>query len=653
MKNLYIFDEAANSSQNGIGTYIAELRSHLRDVVRVNVLSFNDKVGLFRKENADGVTYYRFPVFCGGAVLNNVDTAMAIMRMEIPDAEGNVFLLNYFLCNGLLKALKEFFPLSKTVFVVHDQTWTERLLGDVRKFRTIVKGAGRGRLQHDEHDLLRHLFMKEAEMYRLADRCVVMNADTLTLLRNVYGVAPGKTVLIPNGRDLKCGRTSRRQRDGIRKRLLLAPQDKVLLYVGRTTECKGFHAALAAFEKIVRKHPCAKLVVLGRVHDLDVVTRLCPRGKARIVLAGQVAAEELAQWYRAADVGLVPSYSEQCGYAGMEMLASGLAVVASDGIGVRRMFRNGYNAVVAKIGNRKTNRAFVNSLVRAVETVLEMDDGAKRTLQDNARRTYLERYTMAAVKSAFVKLIDQLAGNGAEQPALPLPALPHKDLVYDLVLKCNGISSPGLLDGRMGIVSTLSQYAVKYGVEPLRNFCAEATNRCISALPSRTDASFSAGLSGIGWALEFLSAANIAEMDTLEVCRELDQRLMLSNPARMADLSLETGLEGVVAYVNAHLCNNMGRQVFAPSYLEEVKKALGNLPENAPDGLNEQAAIFGKLMRGESCRPDMSLLRFVGPSQPRKAGLQHGLAGQLVCSMYGVERPGPSPSPALVCQAKD
>ncbi len=105
MKNMYIFDEAANSSQNGIGTYIAELKRHLRDVVRVNVLSFNDTVSSFRKEYVDGVTCYRFPVFCGGAVLNNPETASAVIRLEIPDAPGNVFLLNYFLCIGLQQGL--------------------------------------------------------------------------------------------------------------------------------------------------------------------------------------------------------------------------------------------------------------------------------------------------------------------------------------------------------------------------------------------------------------------------------------------------------------------------------------------------------------------------------------------------------------------
>lgn len=49
MKKLYIFDEYANSLQNGIGTYIGDLKKYLSDVVEVSVLSFNDTVGSFQK----------------------------------------------------------------------------------------------------------------------------------------------------------------------------------------------------------------------------------------------------------------------------------------------------------------------------------------------------------------------------------------------------------------------------------------------------------------------------------------------------------------------------------------------------------------------------------------------------------------------------
>ena len=84
------------------------------------------------------MTYMRFPFFCGGAFLDNYEIGLSIIRMEVNDAEENIFLLNYFLCDALLRGLKEYFPMSKTVFVVHDQIWTERLLGDIEKFKTIM-----------------------------------------------------------------------------------------------------------------------------------------------------------------------------------------------------------------------------------------------------------------------------------------------------------------------------------------------------------------------------------------------------------------------------------------------------------------------------------------------------------------------------------
>ena len=185
MKRLYIFDEYANSSQNGIGTYIADLKRFLSDVVEVSVLSFNDTVGSFRKEEKDGVTYYRFPAFCSGSFLGNYEVGLAVMRLEIADAPCNVFLLNYFLCNDLLRALKEYYPLSKTVFVIHDQIWTEKLLGDRRKLKQIINNPEAG----DGYSVLRNQVLKEREMYELADKVVTVSEDTQELLRSDYGLA--------------------------------------------------------------------------------------------------------------------------------------------------------------------------------------------------------------------------------------------------------------------------------------------------------------------------------------------------------------------------------------------------------------------------------------------------------------------------------
>lgn len=629
MKRLYIFDEYANSSQNGIGTYIGDLKKHLSDVVEVSVLSFNDTVGSFRKEEKEGVTYYRFPAFCSGSFLGNCEVGLTVMRLEIADASCNIFLLNYFLCNDLLRAMKEYYPLSKTVFVIHDQIWTEKLLGDRRKLKRIINNPEAG----DGYSVLRNQVLREREMYELADKVVTVSEDTQELLRSVYCLAAGKISFIPHGKEICSMSRSLRTRNAKRKKMLLDADEKIMLYVGRATRCKGFHATLAAFEKVAQAFPQVKLVVLGRVNDVSEVVRLCPTSKTRIVFAGLVGKEELRSWYQVADIGLVPSYSEQCGYAGMEMMACGLPIVASDGQGVRRMFKDGYNSVVAKIGNREKPEVFVNNLGRAMMALLEMDDQQLDRLRRNARRTYSENYAMRGMKDAYLRLIDELASEDKNDSVAILPKEADRSALYEMILGCNDLYSRGLFKGRMGVVLALMEYSRKYALLPLKDFCIYTIQRCTVLVPGNTETGFASGMAGIGWALDYLKWRNLVDIDTAGICREIDRRLMRCSPLRTADYTLDTGLEGLLIYVNLHLYNNRGKTVFEDSYLAELRTVVKNLPANAGDNLRAQASLFERLIDGEECEPDVSLSQFVGDFRNGDITLRHGLAGKLLGSL--------------------
>lgn len=629
MKKLYIFDEYANSLQNGIGTYIGDLKKHLSDVVEVSVLSFNDAAGSFRKEEKEGVTYYRFPAFCSGSFLGNCEVGLAVLRLEIADAPCNVFLLNYFLCNDLLRALKEYYPLSKTVFVIHDQIWTEKLLGDRRKLKRIINNPEAG----DGYSVVRNRVLMEREMYELADNVVTVSEDTQGLLRSVYGLAAEKVSFIPHGKDI-CGKSrGLRMRNAKRKKMLLGADEKIMLYVGRTTRCKGFHATLAAFEKVAQAFPQVKLVVLGRASDVSEVVRLCPVSKARIVFAGLVGKEELSRWYRVADIGLVPSYSEQCGYAGMEMMAWGLPIVASDGLGVRKMFKDGYNSVVAKIGNREKPEVFVNNLRRAMTALLEMDDRQIDRLRRNARRTYRERYALREMKDAYLRLIDELAAEDKNSSVALLPKETDRAALYEMVLRCNDLCSRGLFRGRMGVVLALMEYSRKHALLPLRDFCIYTIQRCTALVPGNAETGFASGMAGIGWALDYLKWRNLVDMDTAEICREIDRKLMRCSPLRTVDYTLDTGLEGLLTYVNLHLYNNRGKTVFEDSFLAELRTVVKELPANAGDNLRALASLFERLIGGEECEPDVSLSQFVGDFRNGDITLRHGLAGKLLDSL--------------------
>lgn len=72
----------------------------------------------------------------------------------------------------------------------------------------------------------------------------------------------------------------------------------------------------------------------------------------KVTYTGHLERKELKKWYQMADIGVIPSYTEQCSYVGIEMMMHGLPIVTSDGFGLRDMFKDQGNAIVVPIGKR-------------------------------------------------------------------------------------------------------------------------------------------------------------------------------------------------------------------------------------------------------------------------------------------------------------
>lgn len=111
--------------------------------------------------------------------------------------------------------------------------------------------------------------------------------------------------------------------------------DLLLLYVGRMQHVKGTDTAVEALAALTRLDPVlaarTRLVMLGEGTDPAALTaRIDSAGlHGRVEILPPVPAAVLADWYRAADLVLVPSRSESFGFAAAEAQACGAPVVAS------------------------------------------------------------------------------------------------------------------------------------------------------------------------------------------------------------------------------------------------------------------------------------------------------------------------------------
>jgi D-inositol-3-phosphate glycosyltransferase len=179
----------------------------------------------------------------------------------------------------------------------------------------------------------------EVQVVEAADRLIANTDREAEELVQLYDADPGKVVVVPPGVDLDLfgpgDRRAARAATGL-------PQDaKVLLFVGRIQPLKAPEVLVHAAAELLARHPdwVGELVVavlggpsgsgLAHPHGLEDLARDLGIA-ASVRFAPPVSREELAQWYRAADLVVVPSHSESFGLVAVEAQACGTPVVAAD-----------------------------------------------------------------------------------------------------------------------------------------------------------------------------------------------------------------------------------------------------------------------------------------------------------------------------------
>jgi D-inositol-3-phosphate glycosyltransferase len=199
----------------------------------------------------------------------------------------------------------------------------------------------------------------EDEVVAAADRLVANTCDEARQLTELYGASPQRVKTVSPGVDLSVFRpVAASGPDGaVRRRLGLPPDAVVLVFAGRIQPLKGPDVALRAAAALLRVSPglADRLVVVfvggPSGSEVGAPGRLSALATA-LGLADHVRFEppcsqpELADWFRAATMVLVPSHSESFGLVALEAQACGTPVVAAAVGGLRTAVRDGFSGVL-------------------------------------------------------------------------------------------------------------------------------------------------------------------------------------------------------------------------------------------------------------------------------------------------------------------
>ena len=196
----------------------------------------------------------------------------------------------------------------------------------------------------------------EGEVVAAADRLVANTEDEARQLVELYGATPWRVETVPPGWTCRCS--------GLRllwpagpAAARAGPDAIVLVFAGRIQPLKGPDVVLRAAASLLRLAPelADRLVVVfvggpsgsevGAPGRLDGLA--CELGVAgRVRFEPPCPHRDLADWYRAATLVLVPSHSESFGLVALEAQACGTPVAAAAVGGLRTAVRDGFSGVL-------------------------------------------------------------------------------------------------------------------------------------------------------------------------------------------------------------------------------------------------------------------------------------------------------------------
>ncbi|MDO8642881.1 MAG: glycosyltransferase [Candidatus Woesearchaeota archaeon] len=265
--------------------------------------------------------------------------------------------------------------------------------------------------QHNPHDT-------RFRVYDASDALVCFSVFGRESVINGRKDLREKTILIPNGVELPLEHGTR---DTLRRTTApgappISPDDLVLLYVGRIAERKGLERIAEAFPAIhqhartaLRKR--ARLVIVGDGNP-NIKNYMATRLGAvagDVYFAGRIMDPvKLGEWYRRADLVLVPSDYESFSLSAADAMIRGIPVAITANSAPKELFVDPGLAW----GMQPTTRSLTDTVVQVMG---KLDGREAGTMCRRAQTTAATEYSIKTVAGKTAELYERLTkGNGYE-----------------------------------------------------------------------------------------------------------------------------------------------------------------------------------------------------------------------------------------------
>jgi glycogen(starch) synthase len=228
--------------------------------------------------------------------------------------------------------------------LVHGHDWLVAVAGDhlANRFRcplvVTIHATEYGRHQGwVETHPQSHIHGVERWMANRADRVITCSHYMRGHVADIYGLEESRVTVIPNGID-PLDLQPVDDLDRLRAQFA-APDEQLVVLVGRLVYEKGFQLALEALPGLIERLGNVRFLVAGSgTHEQELRDQAAELGlDGHGTFLGWIGDDVLHSLYRIADLCVVPSIYEPFGLVALEAMASGCPCIVADTGGLREI----------------------------------------------------------------------------------------------------------------------------------------------------------------------------------------------------------------------------------------------------------------------------------------------------------------------------
>lgn len=406
--NIYIVTEVRRGADYGIGTYIEQLITCLRNSkIRVSLLRLfvPRKAEMTITYRGDGVQQIDIP--SSAYTPDNITRYYRNIAYLLKDActlKGQIiFHFNFITDFQLISTLQSVLN-AKIILTYHFSDWSFLLYGNFNQLLKIIHKRQDQRTAFE--NTIYNSICQTRETLNQVDHIICIAQHSQQTLQYLFKPRTDKISIIPNGiQDVynKQDENDSCVKEKIRKKYHIPLDAKVILFAGRLDFVKGISYLIEACKKIFPDYPQAHLFLIGEgdfAHWYNFVSEYW----MQISFTGKLSQKQLYDFYRIADIGVCPSLYEEFGLVAIEMMMQKCPLITTQTSGLAESVIDNITGLTIPIHQTDAEIVVdIDELSNKIRFLLE-NPCVAQNLAYNARKRFERHYQLPIFKKRMIDL---------------------------------------------------------------------------------------------------------------------------------------------------------------------------------------------------------------------------------------------------------